>query len=463
MDVQTLTLLKQTTALSYEGDDARAQSFFKEYRSGQLYPARLVLLPECREEIQNIVRLCQTKNIALTLQGGNSGLMGGASPHREGVLMSLRRMNKILAFHKEDTCISVQAGVTLAQIDEATQKENMYFPLRIASHQWAQAGGVVATNAGGQHVFRYGMTRRLVRGLEVILPDGTWLNDLSVLVKDNSGIDVKQLFIGAEGVLGIISAVTFALTRHPMDEALAFIAVQKRDRIPDILARSDEWTGGMLTLFEYMNKNSLQLALKHHGTQCPVGTDHDAYLLLGLTAPPLAGASIDIMKNLLHQLRKEHLIAEGEVAQNLQSREQFFALRDGMNEAQKQMKATHLKHDISLPLSCLVSFLDDADAIVRHHHAHAQCLTFGHFADGSLHYNIALPSSFDETKSAHVLSRQIYEKVAFYGGSISAEHGIGTKKRALLKKHKDKATYELMCQLKKMLDPAGIINRDVLF
>lgn len=417
-----------------------------------------IVMPATHNQLQQLMTHSAQHGWAIVPQGGNSGLVGGSVPHGDdpAILLSLCRLNRVCEVNHDTCTITVDAGVTLAHMHEAATAHGYAFPIAIAAPH-ATAGGMAATNAGGQHVVRYGMARQNIVGLSVILPDGRDWNGQSQLFKDNTGYDLKQLFIGSEGTLGVIASVTFRLVAHPLDDDVAFVAVADASHLMKLWQAARRDGASMVSLFEYISHNAMQLV----GEMSPFKQDYECYALLALTTPALGKTNTSLLAQWLGQMQNEGIIEDFVHASDDAMRRHFHHVRDGMSEAQTRAKGISLKHDIALPLHRLCDFLAQTEAKVLAVDERVRCITFGHFADGSLHYNVQCPPDISRT-ACDGISDVIYDQAMAMGGSISGEHGIGRRKRSLLARQKDAVTLALLRQLKDTLDPDGRMNPSVL-
>ena len=428
-----------------------------------------MLSPASRDEAAEILAICHAHRIGVVPQGGNTGLVGGGIPHsspdRPQVLLSASRLNAIRRLDADNFTVTAEAGCVLARIQEAAASVERIFPLSLAAEGSCQIGGNISTNAGGINVLRYGSARDLVLGLEVVLPDGRILDTLRSLRKDNTGYDLKHLFIGAEGTLGFITAATCKLFPKPQQLATAIVALAGPQAAVDLYGRARLELGDRLIAVELINRLAMDLVLTHiPATRHPLDRSHDWYVLL-----ELAGAGADDLDTALERFLAgsldEKLINTAALASSGAQRAAFWHLRHSISEAQKHAGAG-IKHDIAVPVAAVPEFLSQADPLVLAQVPGARIVAFGHLGDGNLHYNLNQPADLSAEKFlAHreSVSAAVHELAVGLGGSFSAEHGIGALKREELARYRSGVELDIMRALKKTLDPAGIMNPGKLF
>lgn len=421
-------------------------------------------LPGSTEEVAAVVGVCFEAGVAITPQGGNTGLVGGQIPMGE-VLLSTERLKAVRDVDAFDDVMVCEAGVTLAEAHEAALAKNRRFPLDLASQGTATIGGVVSTNAGGTAVLRYGTTRDLVIGLEAVLPNGEIWNGLKRLRKDNTGYDLKQLLIGAEGTLGVVTAAALKLFPVLPSRATAMVGLADPRAAIRLLARAKEAAGGGVEAFELISRVGVDFALKNIADQRdPLQTRHPWYVLVELASGE-PGAAEAAMERLLGQALEEGLIADAAIAQSESQARAFWSLRENQSPAQKPEGATW-KHDVSVPVSKVADFLESAGAAVRELVPDARICAFGHVGDGNIHYDVLRPEGGDD--SAHSAlrdngSRRVHDIVASLGGSISAEHGLGAMKSAEALRYKAPVEVNALRAIRAALDPKRIMNPRVHF
>lgn len=423
----------------------------------------LVLRPTTTAQVAAIVTECRKAGIPLVPQGGNTGLCGGATPDTSGeqVLISLARMNKIRAIDPLDYTITVEAGCILQNIQQAASEVDRLFPLSLGAEGSCVIGGNLSTNAGGINTLRYGNARDLVLGLEVVLPDGRIWNGLRLLRKDNTGYDLKHLFIGAEGSLGIITAATLKLFPKPREEVTAIAAVRDVAGVLELLSRLRLATGDQITAFELMERFGIDLSIKHvQGVRDPLGQVYEHYALMRASAGRENSGLREIVEETLGEALEEGLVLDAAIAESEQQAKDFWRIREGIVEGQIP-EGGSIKHDVSVPVSKVAVFIERANAAVAKTIPGCRPCAFGHAGDGNIHYNVTQPVDMDkQTYLAkwRELNHVVHEIVLDLGGSISAEHGIGQLKRDELAEVKSAVEMDLMRQIKAVLDPSGLMN-----
>lgn len=425
--------------------------------------AAFVVRPSTSEQVAGCVGLASEFGVAIVPQGGNTGLVGGSIPGATGeeILLSLSRLNRIRALDALNDTITVEAGCILKDIQEAAAEADRLFPLSLGAEGSCQIGGNISTNAGGVHVIRYGSMRELVLGLEVVLPDGRIWDGLRALRKDNTGYDLKQLFIGAEGTLGIITAAVLKLFPRPRQRVVAFAAVRDPQSALDLLALVRADCGEAVSAVEFLPRIGMDMCLRHvPGTVDPLAEPHDWYLLIELQAATLAGGLREGLESALAAAYEQGLVPDATIAESEAQAESFWRLREAVVEAQKQ-EGGSIKHDVAVPVSAVPAFLERAGTKVREMVPGIRPVPFGHLGDGNIHFNLSQPEDaereaflarWDEVNAAvHAIVREL-------GGSISAEHGLGRLRKAENMASKPAVEIELMRRLKHLLDPQGLMN-----
>ena len=415
--------------------------------------AAAVVRPASTDEVAAVLRLCHGERVAVVPQGGNTGLCGGAVPDGSGtqVVLSLTRMRRIRALDPADHTITVDAGVVLADVQAAARDAGLLFPLSLGAEGSCTIGGNLATNAGGTAVLRYGTMRDLTLGLEVVLPDGRVWDGLRALRKDNTGYDLKHLFIGAEGTLGVITGAVLTLFPGIRARATAWVALDSPRAAVDLLGRVRAVAGDRLTTFELMSRQALEFVLRH-GNRDPFRTPHPWYALVELTD---TRPDADLEDVLAGAMPGDAVLATGPAQAAA-----LWALREGISEAQNH-EGPSLKHDVTVPISALPAFVERTDAALRAAVPGVRLVTYGHVGDGNLHYNLSKPAGADDTAfaaRAGELARIVYDATAAFGGSISAEHGLGQSKHETVRDYKPAVELDLMAQVKRLLDPEGLMN-----
>ena len=414
-----------------------------------------VALPASTAEVAALVRLCAEENIAIVPQGGNTSTCGAATPDGSGkqLLIAMRRMKQIRQLDAANHAITVEAGCTLAQVQAAAEAANRLFPLSLASEGSCQIGGNLSTNAGGVAVLRYGTMRELTLGLEVVLPDGRVINQLSALRKDTSGLDVKQLFIGAEGQLGLITAATLKLFPRPTAHATAMVGVDSSEAAITLLNALKHAFGDRLTTFEMMSDVCQQLLAKHKPGQLPFFAPWA--LLIELSD---SGDSASLQHKLADWLSAANL-ADAVIAHSEADRRRLWQLREDISETQK-LDGPSIKHDIGVPTSAIPAFIRDCGIALQQAFPNVRIIAFGHAGDGNLHYNVSFTrpdnaNLFDDEASVNAI---VYQQVYHYHGTLAAEHGVGQLKAHWLQQYKDPSSLAVMRAVKQAIDPQGIMN-----
>jgi len=430
-----------------------------------LYRGRtpLLLKPGSVDEVSQILRLCNEARVAVVPQAGNTSLCGASVPDGSGdqVILTLARMNRVREIDAFNATMVAEAGCVLANIHERALAEGRIFPLSFAAEGSAQLGGFLSTNAGGTNVLKYGNARDQVLGLEVVLADGRVWNGLRTLRKDNTGYDLKHLFMGAEGTLGIITAASLKLFPAPRSRVTAFLGVPDVASAIALLSLAREKSGDMVTAFELLPRNGLEMVLRHiEGTRDPLETSHPWYILMELSS----GLDQDIVQRLadgiLEAAFEAELVRDGTVATSQAQAQALWRLREVMSETQK-LEGASIKHDVSVPVSRIPDFMEEGMTAVIARVPGSRPVPFGHVGDGNIHFNISQPVDMEPQAFIDLwedVNEVVHGIVARHGGSISAEHGIGQLKRDLLPRYKSAVEMELMRQLKRTLDPNGIMN-----
>jgi FAD/FMN-containing dehydrogenase len=445
-------------------DPERLAPKLVEWRDRWTGTTPLLALPKTTAEAAAVVGVCAQAGVAITPQGGNTGLVGGQIPQGE-ILLSTERLRAIREIDLDDEVLVAEAGVTLAAAHEAAGRIGRRFPLGLASEGSATVGGFVSTNAGGNQVLRYGMTRSLVLGLEAVLPNGEVWNGLKHLRKDNTGYDLKQLLIGAEGTLGVVTAAALKLFPMLASRAVAFIGVDGPEAAIRLLSQAKDETGGGVEAFELIGRQGLDFALKNiAGARDPMDAAHPWYVLaeFGSGEPAAAEAAMD---RFLERGLAEGLIGDAVLAQTETQAKALWALRENQSSAQKPEGAAW-KHDVAVPVSQVAVFIREATAAVRALVPDARIAAFGHIGDGNIHYDVLRPEGGSDAEHAarrEEGSRKVHDIVASLGGSISAEHGLGTMKTEEARRYKSPVEVHALEAIRRALDPKRIMNPRVLF
>jgi len=418
-----------------------------------LYQGRspVILRPGTTDEVAAICKLATETRTPLVPQGGNTGLVGGQIPHHGEILLSLRRLDKVREVDPSSNTMICESGVILANAHVAAEKADRIFPLWLGSEGSCTIGGIAALS--------YGVARDLVLGLEVVLADGRILNGLSKLKKDNTGYDLRNLFIGAEGTLGIITAAVLKLMPKPRTVETAFVGLASPEAALKLLELSQSSAGPTLTSFELIADIAVQFALKHGpGLRAPLSDSHPWYVLMEISSPRDDARAL--IENTLEAAMEAGLVDDAVIAANLDQRQAFWTLREVISPAQKP-EGGSIKHDVSVPVAAVPQFIADADAAVTKFIPGARVVAFGHLGDGNIHYNVSQPLDADKNAFVarwHEVNDVVHAIVRKHGGSISAEHGIGLLKRDELPRVKDPVALDLMRTLKRTLDPLNILN-----
>jgi FAD/FMN-containing dehydrogenase len=419
----------------------------------------LVLRPGSTAEVAAICRLATEHRIALVPQGGNTGLVGGQTPHNGEVVVSTRRLDKIREVDPASNTMTCESGVVLQVAQKTASEVDRLFPLSLGAEGSCTIGGNLSTNAGGTAALAFGVVREMALGLEVVLADGRILNGLSKLKKDNTGYDLRNLFIGAEGTLGIITAATLRLFPKPRAVETAFVGLKSPADALRLLSISQNEAAGTLTSFELLSDIAVDFSVRHGiDIRDPLESKHPWYVLMELSSPRDDARAT--LESILALGMEQGIVDDAAIAANLSQRNAFWKLRDEMSAAQKP-EGGSIKHDISVPVAAVPVFLEEANAAVVKLIPGARPVPFGHLGDGNIHYNVSQPigaRSADFLARWHEVNAAVFEIVLRMGGSISAEHGIGVLKRDELPEVKDKVAIELMRAIKSTLDPLGIMN-----
>ncbi|WP_110686735.1 FAD-binding oxidoreductase [Salinicola aestuarinus] len=420
-----------------------------------------VVRPASTAEVAEVVSYCHRNDVPLVPQGGHSGLVCGAMPDEEipELVVSLERLASIREIDPINFTLSADAGCVLQTLKEAAEEAECYLPLSLGAQGSCQIGGNVATNAGGLNVLRYGMTRQLVLGLEVVLPDGRIYSGMRALHKNNTGYDLKQLFIGAEGTLGIVTGVVLKLFPRPQVTRTALLACHDIEAVLKLYALARRCCCDLLTAFELIPRRCLELAMEAStDLRDPLNTAHPTYVLLEVSAS--GPADLDAMiETLFERGMEQELLDDGVLAASETQAQQLWLIREAMLEGQRKT-GEHLRTDISLPISSLPAFHERATQAVLDACPDATVIAYGHIGDGNLHFNILPPTAMPEAERPallHELETILFDIVATFDGSISAEHGIGRLKQAPFLEHLSAPEFELMRGLKHLLDPRGLI------
>ncbi len=425
--------------------------------------ASAVVLPRTAGEVAQVLALCNERRIGVVPQGGNTGYCGGATPDESGrqIVLALARLDRIRALDAAGFTLIAEAGCVLEEVQRAADEAGRSFPLSLGSEGSCQIGGNLATNAGGTQVLRYGMMRDLVLGLEVALADGRVLSSLSPLRKDNTGYDVKSLFLGSEGTLGVITAASLKLYPKVRAVATAFAAVPDAQAALDLLGELRERSADRVSSFELIPRIAVDLTVRHiPGVADPLGAHHPWYVLCELTSSRAEEPLAEILETTLAAALERGGVLDAVLAQSDRERNALWRLRESVPEAQRRDGAS-LKHDISVPIGRLPEFVRQGAEWVREHVPDGRLVAYGHVGDGNLHFNLNQAPGTDAAaflSRAQTVMRAIHDLVQAFGGSFSAEHGIGRLKVAELERYGSAVELDLMRAIKRALDPNGILN-----
>ncbi|HXF53033.1 MAG TPA: FAD-binding oxidoreductase [Hyphomicrobiaceae bacterium] len=444
-------------------DSDQQLPYLREMRD--LYHGRspVVLRPGTVEQVQRIMALANEARVAIVPQAGNTGLVGAQIPYEGGteVVLSIARLNRLRGIDPAGLTMTVEAGMTLADCQAAAEEVDRLFPLSLPSQGSCRIGGNIATNAGGVAVLAYGNMRQLVLGLEVVLADGRLWNGLKALKKDNTGYDLRDLFIGSEGTLGIITAAVLKLFPRPAEKATAFVALPSIEATLDLFTRALAAAGTNLTAFEFMARSGLEMVDRHiAGARVPLAMTAPWYVLLEISGAKEDGATERTLESVLADAAEHGIVTDAVIARSLAQAAKLWRLREELPDAQKP-EGGSLKHDLSVAVARIPEFIAHADQIVERMCPGARPVPFGHFGDGNVHYNITEPPGFGRERFLQVgqnITAAIHDLVVSMAGSISAEHGIGRMKRAELQRFKDPVELDLMRRIKAVFDPNGILN-----
>lgn len=435
-----------------------------EWRARWTGSTPILLTPRSADEAARAVAVCARHGVAVVPQGGNTGLVGGQTPYGE-VLISTKKMRAVRDVTPLDDAMTVEAGVTLLEAQQAATAAGRFFPLSLAAEGSATIGGVISTNAGGTAVLRYGMMRDLVLGIEAVMPDGQVFNGLKRLRKDNTGYDLKQLLIGAEGTLGVVTAATLKLFPIMRSRATAVVGVESPSHAIRLLASAKAETGGGVEAFELMKRIGVDCAIRHiPGIREPLDSVQPWYVLIELASGE-PGAAESGLERILTQAFEDGLITDAAIAQNEAQKAAFWKLREEQSAALRP-EGGGWKHDVSVPVSQIADFLEEATAAVEAFEPGARVSAFGHVGDGNIHYDVLCPPGADLKAFLGRWmdgSKVVHDVVASYDGSISAEHGLGRLKTDEARRYKSPLEIETMQAIRKAIDPNRIMNPAVLF
>jgi FAD/FMN-containing dehydrogenase len=437
--------------------------FLTDFRRQYHGAAPLALLPRSTEEVAKILSICDRDEVAVVPVGGNTSYCGGATPDESGsqIIVSLQRLNRVRQVDAANYSMIVEVGCTLAGAQAAAREANRLFPLSLGSEGTAQIGGNLSTNAGGTAVLRYGMMRDLVLGLEVVLADGRTLAALKSLRKDNTGYDVKSLFVGAEGTLGIITAASLKLFPLAADTATALVGIDSPRHALELLTRLRTAAGDQVTSFELMPRIAVDLTVKHiGGVANPLDFDCPWYLLIELGSPNPHQGLTQLLTAELEDAAASGTLKDAMLATSLAQAQAMWKLRESVPEAQRRHGAS-IKHDVSVPVAAIPTLIEKGTALAQQLAPEGDVVSYGHAGDGNLHFNLSQKPGAELGRflaRTHALEIAMFDLVESLGGSISAEHGIGRLKAQEFARRADPVELSVMHQLKRALDPKGILN-----
>jgi FAD/FMN-containing dehydrogenase len=425
--------------------------------------AAAVLKPANAEEVSRVVALLAEARVGMVPQGGNTSLCGASVPDESGtqVVINLSRMNRVRQVDADNNTMTVEAGCVLASLQQVADEHGRLFPLSLGAEGSCEIGGNLSTNAGGTAVLRYGNTRELVLGLEVVLPDGRIWDGLRGLRKDNTGYDLKHLFVGAEGTLGIITAAVLKLFPKPRSRATAFAAVDSPAAAVALLSKLRESCGERITGYELIARICVELVLRHiEGSRDPFPEAHPWYVLVELSDSAQGESLGELLETALGESAEAGMVRDAVIAASEAQRGALWKVREDITEAQK-LDGLSIKHDVSVPVSRVPDLIARADAALAARFPDIRIVAFGHVGDGNIHYNCSKSERQEARQffaAAPEVNRIVYEVVSSLGGSISAEHGLGVLKRDEIKRYKSALELELMRGIKRTLDPHGLMN-----
>lgn len=462
--LELLEQLRQITGAPNVLTEGDLTAWELDWRKRERGRALAVVRPGSTGEVAAVVKACAAARVSMVPQGGNTGMVVGSTPDASGtqVVLNLTRMNKVRALDAGNLTITVDAGCVLQNLQEACEKEGFLFPLSLASEGSCTIGGNLGTNAGGTQVVRYGNTRELCLGLEVVTAQGEIWNGLTGLRKDNTGYDLRHLFIGSEGTLGVITAATMKLYPMPVSQLTAFAAVPSLDAAVQLLGLAHRHLSSGLTGFEVMGQFALSLVAKHYPQQrVPFWQESPWCVVLENSDNESEAHARECFERLLEAAMEEGCVTDAVVAESMAQAKALWHIRESIPLAQAE-EGLNIKHDISISVSRIPEFVQETNALLLQHFPGARLVIYGHLGDGNLHYNVQAPVDDDQARflrdEESPMNSLVYEAVDRYNGSISAEHGIGSLKAEKLEHHKSPVALDLMRSIKKALDPNNLMN-----
>ncbi|PRP65785.1 FAD-binding oxidoreductase [Nonlabens agnitus] len=440
--------------------DSLKERYSHIWRMNESLKAMCLLLPESTEEVSKILKICHQHDQPVVVHGGLTNLVGGTESKGHEVVISLERMNAIEEIDESSRTATVQSGVILEHLHQSVEKKGLLFPLNFGARGSAQIGGIISSNAGGLRVLKYGMTRQLVLGIEAVMADGTIINSMKKIIKDNSGYDLKQLFIGSEGTLGIVSRAVLRLQEAPSSRNAAYLAVNDYESVVTLLKYFDQGLAGKLSGFELIWKNTYeQMTATSEAVRPPLQYDYEFYILVETLGSQPKTDQAEFQEMLENAIINE-MALDAVMAQSPSDVDWFFRIREDVNNLTDFM--THDQHfDISMPVALIGSYIQSCYDRLEHIEGIEQIYAFGHVADGNIHFMIGKENQSDALRLK--INDVIYGGLEAIGGSVSAEHGIGIDKKAYLKISRTAQEIQLMKTLKLAIDPKGILNPNRIF
>lgn len=465
----TETFLSQAGALlgpkGFSTDPSVLSPWLTDWRGRYTGRALALASPAGTQDVSELLKLCAAHAIPVVPQGGNSGMVGGATPDESGgaLLLSLRRMNKVREIDAENRKITCEAGLVLQTLHEAVATHGLRFPLTLGGKGSATVGGLISTNAGGNQVLRHGSMRALVLGLEAVLADGSVFSMLTPLKKDNRGFDLKQLMIGSEGTLGVVTAATLKLAPATADRAVIWAGLPSLQAARALLLHCEAQAGQQLEGFEVMPRSCLKAVLAYlPDARAPLGEDHAWHAIIEVVADKAQAPALrGLCEALLESAFDKGLVEDAAMAASEAQAEAMWLIRESIAPAERAQGAA-VQHDISVAVEKMPEFVDAIVPVIEADWPGTRAIAFGHLGDGNVHFHVLAPAGAEgdawQDGDAKAISSQVYDMVVAWGGSISAEHGIGQHKRDDLRRLGDPVSLAMMARIKQALDPAGLLN-----